>query len=133
MVINPSPRLTILLLLSHTVATIFLYVTVMPTITKLAILFLILLSLVHYLRRDVLLRDANSWCEILLEQGEVSIVHRDGSGSHGRIGRQTVVNPYFVILFVGQPGYRPPVARIILPDMIGASAFREMRVRLKFT
>lgn len=132
MAIKPSPRLALLLLLSHALAASALYATAMPPSVKLAILALVLLSLSHYLARDALLLLPGSWREIALDQDRVSVVASDGCVFSGKIEGKTTVNPYFVVLRVRQDARRLPVFRTIFPDALGADEFRELRVRLRF-
>ena len=133
MAIKPSPRLAMLLLLSHAIATIVVSVTAIPLPVRLAMLMLILLSLAYYLARDAFLFFPASWYEISLDQDRVSVVVRDGSGFSGQGASKTVVNPYFIVLHVTPDGHRLPVSSIIFPDALDAGKFRELCVRLRFT
>lgn len=133
MAIKPSPCLALLLLLSHALAAVAVYATVMPQPAKAAIFILVLVSLSCYLARDALLLFPGSWREISLDQERVSVVTRDGSGFFGRIESKTTVTPYFVVLRIKPEGHRLPVLRTIFPDALGADEFRELRVRLKFS
>jgi toxin CptA len=132
MAIKPSPRLALLLLLSHALAASAVYATAMPPSAKLAILALVLPSLFYYLARDALLLLPGSWREIIFDQGSLSVVARDGCAFFGKIEGKTTVTPYFVVLRVRQDARRLPVFRIIFPDAMGADEFRELRVRLRF-
>lgn len=133
MAIKPSPRLALLLLLSHAIGAIVVYLTAMPPEARLAIFLLILLSLFYYLARDALLLFPDSWREISLDQGGVSVVNRDGSGFSGRIAGNTTVSPHFAVLRIRLEGHRLPVFRAIFPDALDAGEFRKLCVRLKFT
>ncbi len=133
MVIKPSPRLAMLLLLSHAIVSTVLYVTVMPLPAKLVMLILVLLSLFYYLARDALLLFPDSWSEISFDQDSVYVVTRDGSGFFGQIVSSSTVSPYFVVLRVMLQGHRLPVFRTIFPDALDTGAFRELCVHLKFT
>ncbi|MDO8292087.1 MAG: hypothetical protein Q7T29_04365 [Gallionella sp.] len=132
MAIKPSPRLALLLLLSHAIVAIVVYWTVMPLAARLAILMLILLSLLYYLVRDVLLLFPDSWRQISFDQDSVSVVTRNGLGLSGRVASKTTVSPYFAVLRVRLEGHRLPVFRTIFPDGLDTGAFRELCVHLRF-
>lgn len=133
MAIKPSPRLAMLLLLSHAIAASVVYLALMPPAVRLAIFLLIQLSLFYYLARDALLLFPDSWHEISLDQGSISVVTRDGSGFSGRIACKTAVSPYFAVLRIRLEGHRQPVSRTIFPDALDAGEFRKLCVHLKFT
>jgi hypothetical protein len=130
--VRPSLRFAVTLLLLHMIVATVVYATAMPLPVELVMLFLISLSLVYYLARDVLLLFTNSWHEISLDQNGVSVVARDGSICHGRVANMTVVSPYFVVLCVKLEGRRLLVSRVIFPDAMSTGAFRELCVQLKF-
>lgn len=132
MVIKPSSRLALLLLLSHAMVAIVVYVTVMPLAARLAMLMLIFLSLFYYLARDALLFFPDSWLEISFEQGSVSVVTLDGSVFPGRVASGTVVSPYFVVLRVKTEGRCLSAFRTVFPDALDTGEFRELCVYLKF-
>ncbi|OGS98812.1 MAG: hypothetical protein A3K04_03130 [Gallionellales bacterium RBG_16_56_9] len=133
MAIKPSPRLALLLLLSHAIVAIVVYLALMPLAARLAIFPLILLSLLYYLARDALLLFPDSWRGISLDQGSVSVVTRDGSGFSGQIISTTTVSPYFAVLRITPEGHRMPVSRTIFPDALDAGEYRELCVHLKFS
>lgn len=128
----PSPRLAVLLLLSHALAAIVVYATALPPGARTALLATILLSLSYHLARDALLLLPGSWREISFDQDRISAVTRNGSSFSGRVTGKTAVTPYFIVLRVRPEGHRLPVSRTIFPDMLGADEFRELRVRLRF-
>lgn len=132
MAIKPSLRLAILLLLLHLSVAIVVHVTLMPLAARLAILLLILLSLLYYLARDVLLLLPDSWHEISLDQGSVSLVTLDGSEFSGHVASNTAVNPYFVVLRLRLDGRRQPGFLTIFPDALESGEFRKLCVHLRF-
>ena len=132
MAIKPSPRLVVFLLISHAIVATVAYLTAMPPAARLAALTLILLSLFYYLMRDALLLLPDSWREISLDQGSVSVVTRGGSTFAGQVTGKTVVSPHLVVLRLRLEGRRLTVSRTIFPDALGAGEFRELRVRLRF-
>ena len=133
MAIKPSPIFAVLLLFMHTTAAIAVYLTAIPLQAMLALILLVASSLTYHLARDVLLRLPNSWREVTLVQGGVSVVAQDGSGFLGQIENRTTVSPYVIVLRVRLEGRRQAVTRVIFPDALDAGAFRELCVQLKFS
>jgi hypothetical protein len=133
MAIKPSPRLALLLLLSHAAAGTVACLTTIPTPARLALLVAILLSLFYYLARDALLLLPGSWRKISLEQDSVSVTTRDGTTFSGKITGRTAVTPGFAVLRIRTEGCCLRASRAIFPDMLGTDEFRELRVRLRFS
>jgi hypothetical protein len=133
MAIKPSPIFAALLLFMHTTAFIVVYLTAIPLPATLALFLLIALSLIYHLARDVLLLLPNSWYEVTLVPGGLSVAVRDGPGFFAQLENKTTVSPYFVVLRVRLEGHRLLVTRIIFPDALDAGAFRELCVQLKFS
>jgi hypothetical protein len=131
MAINPSPRLAMLLLLFHALVASVVYVTVMPLVAKLAIFMLVFLSLLYYLARDALLLLPDSWCEVSVNQGKVSVVTRRGSVFSGQIVSKTTVSPYFTVMHVRLEGFRLSASQTILPDALSNGEFRNLCWSLK--
>ena len=132
MAIKFSRCFCMLLLLLHMMVSAVVCVTAMPLEAMLAMLLLISLSLIYYLVRDVFLLLPDSWCEISLNQGGVAVVTRDGPKLIGRFSNETAVSSYFIVLRVKLEGHHLPVFRVFFPDALGAGAFREFCVRMKF-
>jgi hypothetical protein len=132
MLIRPSSRFAILLLLLHMMAAILAYATDIPPGARLAILLLILLSAVYYLVRDILLLLPDSWREISLDQDRVEVISRDGTKLTGRLASETTVSPCFIVLRVRPEGRYLPLSRVIFPDTLSKGEFREFCVRLRF-
>lgn len=130
--VKPSLRFALSLLLLHTMAATVLYATAMALPAKLVLFLLVALSLVYYLSRDILMLLPDSWREISLVQGDISVVVRNGSGFLGRVADKTMVSPYFVVICVKLEGHRRLVSRVIFPDSMSAGAFRELCVHLRF-
>ncbi|MEO8342694.1 MAG: protein YgfX [Gallionella sp.] len=130
--VKPSLRFAGWLLLLHIITATVVYATAMPLPVRLAMLLMIFLSLFYYLMRDVLLVFPDSWHEISLDPDGVSVIVRDGSSFIGQVADNTSVSPYFIVLCVKVEGHRPRVSRVIFPDAMGETAFRELSVRLKF-
>lgn len=132
MAVKPSLRFAVLLLLLHITAAAVVYMTAMPLMARVLTILLILLNLIYYLVRDVLLLLPDSWREISLNQEGVSLVTRGGSKFLGQVVNKTVVSPLLIVLRVRLEDRHRLVSRVIFPDALGAGAFRELCVRLKF-
>ena len=132
MAIKPSTYFACLLLFFHFTSAIVVYATAMPLAAKAAGTFLILLSLLYYLARDVFLMLSTSWSEISIVQSGVTIVFKGGENLFAKIARSTIVNPYAVVLRVRVPGHRGLVSRVIFSDALSAEEFRALCVRLKY-
>ncbi|MGA7749579.1 MAG: protein YgfX [Gallionella sp.] len=132
MAIKPSPRFALLLLCMHTIASLVVYVTVMPRALSVTIISLIAISLIYHLARDVFLLLSNSWRDVSFDQGLVQVVVRDGSSFRAQVTSTTIVSPYFIIFRVRLDGFRLLVSRVIFPDALNAGEFRELCVGLRF-
>lgn len=130
---KPSLRFALSLLLLHVTAATVAYATDIALPARLAVLLMVALSLVYYLLRDALLLLPNSWREISLDQSDVSVTVRDGSGFTGQVANKTVVSPYFVVFCLKPEGHRLLHSRVIFPDSMGEGAFRSLCVHLRFS
>jgi len=130
--VKPSLRFAVSLLLLHAMVAIVVYATDMALPAKLVMFLLVALSLVYYLLRDALLLFPDSWRDISLDQSDISVSARNGSGFIGQVANNTVVSPYFVVLCVKLAGHHRLVSRVIFPDSMGEGAFRELCVQLRF-
>jgi len=132
MVVKRSQKFAVLLLSIHMTAAAVVSLTAIPLPATLALLALIALSLIYHLSRDVFLLLPDSWCEVALVPGGLSVVTQAGAGFLGQFENNATVSPYFVVLRVRPEGHRLPVTRVIFPDALDPDAFRELCVQLKF-
>ena len=131
MAIHPSPRFTLLMLLSHLFAAMSVSIAVIPSLLKVAVILLLLLSILYRLTRDALLLLPDSWHELSVNQGEVSVIRRDGNVLIGKVADGTFVSPFFVLLRIKLDGKRWVVPRVIFPDALAKDDFRDLCVRLR--
>lgn len=131
MVINPSPRFALLLILLHAAAGFAVSVAMMPTMVKLPLFLLVLLSLFHSLARDALVRLPGAWRTVLPQHEQVSVTSRNGSGFTGKVLEGTAIYPGFVVLRILPEKCRLPVSRVIFPDALATGMYRDLCVRLK--
>jgi hypothetical protein len=132
MLLHRSPRLALLMLLSHAAAAFAVYATDLPSRAQSAILIPILLSLLYYLARDALLLLPGSWREILPEREHLSILMQNGSKLAGQATDRTFVSPHFVVLHIRPEGTRRTCARVLFRDALGQEAFRALCVHLRY-
>jgi len=78
-------------------------------------------------------RAKHSWRSFSLEQEYVVINTLRGDVLSGEVTHQTVVTPQCVVLCARLDGYKLPVCQVIFRDAMQVDAFRELRVRLKFS
>jgi hypothetical protein len=130
--VKPSLRFAVSMLLLHTTVATVVYATDMALPAKLVLFLLVALSLIYYLARDVLMMLPDSWREISLDQRDISVIVRNGSGFLGQVADKTMVSPYFVVLCVSLEGRHRLISRVIFPDSMSAGAFRELCVHLRF-
>lgn len=130
--IHPSPRLAVLLLLSHLIAAGTVYASSIPVPFAAGISLLVAASLVYRLARDAWLLLPSSWRRLSVEGRVATVGARDGSPLVGRVLDGSVVTPHFLVLRVQPEGKRRPVARTIFPDAVGSEGFRELCVRLRY-
>jgi hypothetical protein len=133
MAINASSKLALLLLIIHSIVVIVVCLTSMPLSVKAIILSLVASSFAYHFARDVFLQLPNSWREIVLVPDGILVTKKDGSKISGQITSKTAVSPYFVVLLVKLEARYFTCARVIFPDAMGKSVFRELCVLLKFS
>ncbi len=130
--IKPSLRLAALLLSLHSAALSVIVATSASLSVRVAAAIVVMISLSYYLARDILLLSHDSWIEISLEQDRVSLVNHGGAQQSGALTGRAVVSPHFIALGVKLDGHSLPAFRLIFPDSLGAGAFRELCVRLRY-
>jgi hypothetical protein len=133
MVIKPSLRFALLLLFLHMTAATIIYATVLPAVARTAIILLIALSLIYYLGRDVFLVFPDSWHEISLDKGDISVAARDGSSLLAQVANTTIVSPFCILLRIRMEGHHLLISRAIFSDSLGEGEFRELYIHLRFS
>lgn len=125
--IQPSRTFVALLLAVHLLAMITISLTDLPVWARISIVLLIAASLIHHLRSK------QSWRSFTLDQRRVTVTTLGGSVLSGELAQQSVVIPYCVVLCARLDGARFIVCQVIFPDAMQKEAFRELRVRLRFS
>ena len=132
MLINPSIRLGVILLLVHGLAWIVVWQLTWPAWLAVVLTLAFLLSLVFYQARDVFGRLPGSWQGITWQGDLLLVTRRDGRQFTGSPVRDTFVSRHFIVL-----GLRPQGAgnihwKVIFPDALDPGDFRTLLVRLRF-
>lgn len=130
-VIKPSGTFVLLLIAVHLLAILSVCLTNLVLWARLGLSVAILVSLFHHLYRHA--RGTQSWRSFSLDKKSVVVNTLGGNELNGELTHQTVVTPCCVVLCVRLDGYRLPVCQVIFRDAMQVDAFRELRVRLKFT
>lgn len=98
----------------------------------LALALLLLLSLLHFLRRDALLNLPSSWIGLTQEEdGRILLLRRDGGRVPCGILRDSVITPLLTVLNVRPEGDYLARGVVIFPDRMDRESFRRLRVWLK--
>ena len=120
------------MVLLHSITALVVYATDLAVVSKQASFALIVFSLCYFLVRDVFRMLPDSWLRILLYQDSATVFTRNGMSYSGKLVRNTVVCPTFIVLRVLPEGARRTVSRVIFPDAVDSGRYRELCVLLKY-
>jgi len=98
---------------------------------KMVMFFVVLLSLLYSFAHYIFILFPESWREISIDNGSMSVVTQDGSTFLVHTENSTVVTSYFAILCVKQGKRRMPVNQIIFSDMLEEENYRDFCTYLK--
>lgn len=129
--IKPSRIFVLLLIALHQLAILSVCMTNLVLWAQLALSAAISISMMHHLYRHVWANQA--WRALSLDKKQVLIHTLGGEQLSGILAHQTVVTPGCVVLCARLDGHKLPVCQVIFRDAMQADAFRELRVRLRFT
>ncbi|MDE2311416.1 MAG: hypothetical protein KGL01_11420 [Betaproteobacteria bacterium] len=130
--LQPSHYLAAVLIAAHGVTLAVLFPLALPLWAKAALASLLLLSLVHHLRRDAWLSAPAAGVALMLEDERAVLTTRGGEQLAVRILRDSLVTPFLTVLNVLPQGARFARSVVILPDTLDAESFRQLRVWLKW-
>ena len=130
--LQPSHYLAAMLIAAHGATLAALFPLAFPIWAKIALAFLVLLSLGYHLRREALLSAPSSTVALMFEGDQVVLDTRGGEQLTGQILRDSLVTPYLTVLNVLPQGARFPRNVVILPDSLDTESFRQLRVWLKW-
>lgn len=129
---QPSRLLAAGLAVAHGGAIAMLPLLALPLWWALVLASLLLLSLLHFLRRDALLNLPSSWVGLTQEDdGRILLLRRDGVRVPCRILRDSLITPFLTVLNVRIEGDYLARGMVILPDRMEREPFRRLRVWLK--
>jgi len=121
-----------MLIATHGATIMALFPLAFPVWAKMALTFLVLLSLGYHLRREAWLSAPSATVAMMLEGTQVVVTTRGGKQWLGQILRDSLVTPYLTVLNVLPQGARFARSVVILPDSMDAESFRQLRVWLKW-
>ncbi len=130
---QPSHLLAILLILTHFAAAGLLWPLTLSLGIKVAIVAILMMSLIYYLRQDALLT-ANTavLAFVLSDEMQCTLTTRAGKRIACDILSSTFVAPYLTVLNLKPVGKLLMRSVVILPDSIDAEEFRQLRVWLRW-
>lgn len=130
--LQPSRYFAAMLITAHGITLVALLPLALPIWAKAALTSLMLLSLIHHLRRDAWLSAPSAGVALLLEGDRVVLTTRGGEQLAGQMLRDSLVTPFITVLNVLPQGTHFARSVVILPDSLDAESFRQLRVRLKW-
>jgi len=128
--LNPSPQLTLLLLLIHLLALLTLLYTELPLIVVVLLALAILISAYHLTRLHALRSAPRAVIRIVeLEEGEWELYQRDGGRQVGRLLPMSYLHRWCSVLLFAVDRQR--LSLVIWPDALERTLRRRLVVRLK--
>lgn len=130
--LQPSRYLAAMLITAHGATLVALLPLALPGWAKAALASLMLLSLMHHLRRDAWLSTPSAGVALMLECDRVVLTTRGGEQLTGQILHDSLVTPFITVLNILPQGAHLARSVVILPDSLDAESFRQLRVWLKW-
>lgn len=134
--LQPSYSLAALLIVSHCMAAILIWLLVLTLAIKILVTIAITLSCVYYLRQDALLLSNSAVIAFdLFEKMQCKITTRSKKSIHCLITPDSFVTPVLTVLIfkLEKPlSLSPFYSIVILPDRIEANEFRRLRIWLRW-
>ncbi len=131
-ILRSSHYLAAMLIAAHGATLAALFPLAFPLWAKVALAFLVVLSLGSHLRREAWLSDPSSTVELILEGDQIMLTTRAGKHLACKLLQDSLVTPFLTVLNVLPLGARFSRSVIILPDSLEAESFRQLRVWLKW-
>lgn len=130
---QPSHQLAIILSLAHFAVAGLLWLLALSLGIKVIIVAALIISLIHYLRRDALLTANNAVVALeLSDEMPCTLITRSGKSIACTILGSTFVAPYLTVLNLKFPENFFTCSVVILPDSMDAEQFRQLRVWLRW-
>ena len=121
-----------MLIAAHGVTLAVLLPLALPLWAKAALAALMLLSLMHHLRRDAWRSAPSAGVALTLDGDRLVLTTRGGEQLAGQMLHDSLVTPFITVLNVLPQGARFARSVVILPDTLDAESFRQLRVWLKW-
>lgn len=131
-ILHSSRYLAAALIVAHGVTLAALLPLALPVWAKAVLVFLVLLNMMHHLRRDAWLSAPSAHVALMLDGDQVVLPTRGGEKLTGKILHDSLVTPYLTVLNVLPQGAHFSRSVLILPDSLDAESFRQLRVWLKW-
>lgn len=130
---QPSHQLAIILSLAHCAAAGLLWPLALSWSIKVMIVAALIISLIHYLKRDALLTANNAVVAFeLSDEMSCTLITRSGESMACTILGSTFTTPYLTVLNLKLEGKFFMCSIVILPDNIDAEQFRQLRIWLRW-
>jgi toxin CptA len=131
--LSPSRILTILLAISHGLTVAIVALLDVPLSARLLGGAVVVVAGAYSIRRDARLLGAQSVREIRAKSdGHVELGLSNGSRATGRWAQGSFVTPVLTVALIRLDSNRKLRRIAILPDMLAADSFRELRIYLKW-
>ncbi len=134
--LQPSYSLAAILIVSHCVAIILIWLLAITTAIKILVTIAITYSCVYYLRQDALLLNNNAVIAFdLFEKMQCKITTRSKKSIRCLIAPNSFVTPMLTVLIfkLEKPlSLSPFCSVVILPDRIETNEFRRLRIWLRW-
>lgn len=127
-VIKPSLEYLLLLFAVHLLAMIAVCLTNFDVLLR---IFLMLLIALNW-RREYK-RNQQLCCSFSLNKRRIQLKMRSGAEWIGEVTGQTLVTARCVVLCVQLKGRKWPIYQLVFSDSMSFDAFRELRVRLRYS
>ncbi|WP_309296086.1 protein YgfX [Nitrosomonas sp. PY1] len=134
--LQPSYLLAVILITSHCVAVIIIWLLTLTVTIKILIILAIIFSCIYYLRQDALLLSNNAVIAFdLFEKMQYTVTTRSKKSIRCLIMPNSFVTPVLTVLIfkLEKPVLLSPFCSVvILPDRIEANEFRRLRIWLRW-
>jgi toxin CptA len=129
-----SRTIAVSLCLAHTAAGVILVLLDVPVWSKVALAFVLVLSVLHATCRHALLRTNRAVLGIEIKDRETAaVLCRDGRWRDARVLGSTYVTPLLTVLNLRLTGERLMRHVVLVPDNIDREDFRKVRVLLRWS
>jgi hypothetical protein len=128
--IRPSMIFLALLIAVHLLTIVSISQTALEPWARVAIIVVIVLSLLYQVYLHL---GKTSWRSVTLDGRHIIITTQDGKVIAGELNQQTVVIPFCVVLCIKPDSQYFTVCQVIFKDGMQIDAFRNLRVRLRFS